>query len=62
MPDLWKVDLHCHTWYSRDCLMDLRTVVDRALALGLNKVAITEHNNLAGALPQTVCARPVHRW
>jgi hypothetical protein len=49
MADLWKVDLHCHTWYSRDSLMNPRAVVDRALALGLDKVAITEHNNLAGA-------------
>ncbi len=49
MGELWKVDLHCHTWYSRDSLMNPRDVVDRAVALGLNKVAITEHNNLAGA-------------
>jgi len=47
---MWKVDLHSHTVYSRDCLTRPEVTVARARAIGLDKLAITEHNNLAGAL------------
>jgi predicted metal-dependent phosphoesterase TrpH len=46
----WKVDLHSHTIYSRDCLTPTLALIERARALGLDKIAVTEHNNLAGAL------------
>jgi predicted metal-dependent phosphoesterase TrpH len=46
----WKVDLHSHTIYSKDCLTRPEDLIRRARALGLNKIAVTEHNNLAGAL------------
>ena len=49
MPDLWKVDLHCHSWFSRDCLMNPRAILETALARGLDRLAITEHNNVEGA-------------
>ena len=45
-----KVDLHVHTCYSRDSLMSLETVVVTCRRLGLDKVAITDHNTIAGAL------------
>ncbi|HRJ40902.1 MAG: PHP domain-containing protein [Caldilineaceae bacterium] len=47
---MWKVDLHSHTIFSRDCLTHPETAIARARAIGLDKLAITEHNNLAGAL------------
>lgn len=47
---MWKVDLHSHTIFSRDCLTRPETTIARARAIGLDKLAITEHNNLAGAL------------
>jgi predicted metal-dependent phosphoesterase TrpH len=47
---MWKVDLHAHTIYSRDCLTPVAALIERARAVGLDKIAITEHNNLAGAL------------
>jgi predicted metal-dependent phosphoesterase TrpH len=47
---MWKVDLHAHTIFSRDCLTRPEALIERARAIGLNKLAITEHNNLAGAL------------
>ncbi|MFZ1754039.1 MAG: PHP domain-containing protein [Caldilineaceae bacterium] len=47
---MWKVDLHSHTIYSRDCLTRPETTIAKARAIGLDKLAITEHNNLAGAL------------
>jgi len=45
-----KVDLHVHTCYSRDSLTPLEAVIEAARARGLDKVAITDHNCLAGAL------------
>lgn len=47
---MWKVDLHSHTIYSSDCLTRPEDTIARARAIGLDKLAITEHNNLAGAL------------
>ena len=47
---MWKVDLHSHTIYSRDCLTDPSRLIAQARARGLDKIAVTEHNNLAGAL------------
>ncbi|MCC6458148.1 MAG: PHP domain-containing protein [Caldilineaceae bacterium] len=47
---MWKVDLHSHTIYSRDCLTRTAALIERARAVGLDKIAVTEHNNLAGAL------------
>lgn len=47
---MWKVDLHAHTIYSRDCLTRPEDLIARARQIGLDRLAITEHNNLAGAL------------
>jgi len=47
---MWKVDLHSHTIYSKDCLTRTAAFVAQARRLGLNKVAVTEHNRLDGAL------------
>ena len=47
---MWKVDLHSHTIYSKDCLARPEDAIARARSIGLDKLAITEHNNLAGAL------------
>lgn len=47
---MWKVDLHSHTLYSKDCLTPTLAQIERARAVGLQKIAITEHNRLDGAL------------
>ena len=47
---MWKVDLHAHTIYSHDCLTRTADIIAQARRIGLDKLAITEHNNLAGAL------------
>jgi predicted metal-dependent phosphoesterase TrpH len=47
---LIKADLHIHTCYSVDCLTPIEKIVDRCLALGLNCVAVADHNTIAGAL------------
>ncbi|MCB0106050.1 MAG: PHP domain-containing protein [Caldilineaceae bacterium] len=47
---MWKIDLHTHTIYSKDCLTQTKLLIERARAIGLDKVAVTEHNRLDGAL------------
>lgn len=45
-----KVDLHIHTLYSGDCLTPLDKVLACALKRGLDCMAITDHNEIEGAL------------
>jgi predicted metal-dependent phosphoesterase TrpH len=44
-----RIDLHCHTRYSRDSLMSFQALVRWMDRRGLDKVAITDHNTMAGA-------------
>ena len=45
------VHLHCHSHYSLlDGASPIDRLVDRAVALGMNSLAITDHGNLHGAL------------
>ncbi len=46
----WKVDFHVHTCYSRDSFTSLEAVIEACRKRGLDKVAITDHNTIAGAL------------
>jgi predicted metal-dependent phosphoesterase TrpH len=45
-----KVDFHVHTCYSGDSLTSLEEVIEACRRRGLDKVAITDHNTMAGAL------------
>jgi predicted metal-dependent phosphoesterase TrpH len=47
---LIKADLHIHTCYSIDCLTPLEQIVERCLKLGINCIAVSDHNTIAGAL------------
>jgi predicted metal-dependent phosphoesterase TrpH len=44
-----RIDLHCHTCYSRDSLTTLDTLLHWMDRRGLDMVAITDHNTIAGA-------------
>jgi predicted metal-dependent phosphoesterase TrpH len=46
----WKVDFHVHTCYSGDSFTSLEEVIEACRKQGLDKVAITDHNTIAGAL------------
>ncbi|TFG66891.1 MAG: dephospho-CoA kinase [Gemmatimonadales bacterium] len=46
----WSLDLHMHTSASHDCLSDPADVVRQARRIGLDRIAITDHNELGGAL------------
>jgi hypothetical protein len=47
---MWKVDLHAHTIYSKDCLTPVARLIARARQIGLDKIAVTDHDELRGAL------------
>ena len=48
-PVLWRVDLHMHTSASKDCLSTPADVAHRARDVGLDRIAITDHNQIEGA-------------
>ena len=45
-----EADLHVHTKYSFDCLLEPRTVVKVASMRGLSAIAVTDHNTIRGSL------------
>lgn len=45
----WRVDLHMHTSASSDCLSAPADVVRQAREIGLDRIAITDHNEIEGA-------------
>lgn len=46
----WKVELHCHTAASGDSLVKVRELIQTAKKRGIDRLAITDHNTLRGAL------------
>jgi hypothetical protein len=46
----WRIDLHSHTWASPDSVTDPAALVARAREIGLNRLAVTDHNTIDGAL------------
>ena len=49
MSNLLKADLHVHTRYSVDSISPPDKIVQQCLKAGINCVAITDHNEIAGA-------------
>jgi dephospho-CoA kinase len=48
-PVEWRLDLHTHTSASKDCLSEPAEVVRRARELGLDRIAVTDHDEIDGA-------------
>jgi glycosyltransferase involved in cell wall biosynthesis len=48
--DFVHVDLHMHTDHSPDCATPVDTLLDTAKTVGLGAIAITDHNEISGAL------------
>lgn len=44
------LELHCHTRYSPDSLVKLPDLIDYARRVGINRLAITDHSEIEGAL------------
>lgn len=54
-----KVDMHVHTHYSEDATLSLETIMETCRRRGLDGVAITDHNTIAGALAlKEIASRP----
>lgn len=45
-----RVEFHCHTIKSKDCLVDPRRLVQCAARKGIDRLIITDHNTIAGAV------------
>jgi predicted metal-dependent phosphoesterase TrpH len=43
-------DLHCHTAYSKDCLLRPDRLIGICRRKGIDRIAITDHNTIRGAL------------
>ena len=52
-----KCDLHCHTSYSYDSTALPKEMVEAALKKGIDCLAITDHNEIKGALEATEYAK-----
>ena len=46
----WRVELHSHTYYSKDSLLLPARIIEDCHAKGIDKLAVTDHNAIAGAL------------
>lgn len=53
-----KLDLHLHTHHSRDCTIPTAEVIHLCRRRGLNGIAVTDHNTLAGGLEALALAPP----
>lgn len=49
-PAWFRVDMHVHTHHSFDCLNDPDRIVEAAAARGIDRVCITDHNEIGTAL------------
>jgi predicted metal-dependent phosphoesterase TrpH len=45
-----RIDLHVHTTYSEDCWVPLEKVIEAVSKSGVEAIAVTDHNELEGAL------------
>ena len=48
--DKYRVEFHCHTIYSKDSLVEPRKMVEAARRKGLDRLIVTDHNSIGGAL------------
>lgn len=50
MSPLLRTEFHCHTTYSPDGLIRPETIVARARVAGIDRLIVTDHNTIRGAL------------
>jgi predicted metal-dependent phosphoesterase TrpH len=48
--NILKVEFHCHTIFSKDSLTQPKALVDAARRKGINRLIVTDHNSIGGAL------------
>ncbi|NTV35626.1 MAG: PHP domain-containing protein, partial [Anaerolineaceae bacterium] len=47
---MWKIDFHSHTRFSKDSLAEISQLIEKANKIGLDKIIVTDHNTIVGAL------------
>lgn len=50
MPLMLRVEFHCHTIFSKDCLLSPAGLVESCRRKGISRVIVTDHNRIAGAV------------
>jgi hypothetical protein len=45
-----RLEFHCHTVYSKDSLMSLQNLLENCRRKGIDRLVITDHNTIAGAV------------
>jgi predicted metal-dependent phosphoesterase TrpH len=45
-----RVEFHCHTMFSKDCLLSPQDLVTACARKGIDRVIVTDHNGIDGAL------------
>jgi hypothetical protein len=45
-----RIEFHCHTIYSKDSLLAPRDLLARCVLAGIDRVVVTDHNGIEGAL------------
>jgi len=58
-PAMIDVDLHMHTSHSHDCATDPEALVDHCIRQGLGAIAVTDHNEISGALEAAALDKPI---
>ncbi len=53
---MWKVELHCHTVYSKDSATAPEALIAMCRARGIDQVAVTDHNTMRGAFAAAALA------
>lgn len=54
----WSCELHCHTAYSWDCDISVKRLVEYCLIRQIKVLAVTDHNQIDGALEAQRLAPP----
>lgn len=49
-PDLLRLEFHCHTNHSGDCLVSPAELVAAARRAGIDRLVVTDHNQISGGL------------
>lgn len=44
-----RLEFHCHTIYSKDCLVRVEKLLETCQRKGIDRIVITDHNNARGA-------------
>lgn len=50
IPPLLRVEFHCHTRFSEDSLIEPAALVETCRRRGIDRLVVTDHNSIAGAL------------